>query len=131
MYKIAGITQMCITEKNSGEIVGCFSKFASKSNMHNIAGLSNTLYQLSKMQEREMEFNIFEFGTGEKLFTVSGGENVLVSALSDKSVQIGITRMYLKRFSESLDKNFLKLSLEDGDRSNELAEIFQLIGQGK
>lgn len=128
IYKITGITQMAITDKKSGDMVGSFSKFASRRNM-DIAGFSHTLYQLSKTQEKELDVNIFEFDSGEKLFTVSGGNNVLVSAVSDKSVQLGISRMYLKQFARSIDGRYKSIAKEDESNDKDLAEIFQFIAK--
>ncbi|MFX0099726.1 MAG: hypothetical protein ACFFCS_09095 [Candidatus Hodarchaeota archaeon] len=128
IYKITGITQMAITEKKTGDILGSFSKFASRRNM-DISGFSHTLYQLSKTQDKELDVNIFEFDSGEKLFTVSGGENVIVSAVSDKSVQMGISRMYLKKLARGIDGQYKELTKEDDPDNKDLAEIFQFIAK--
>ena len=75
--------------------------------------------------------NIFEFNSGDKLFTVNGGCNVLLSAVSDKNVQIGISRMYLKKFAERLDQNYKEIAQKEESLTsrNKLADIFQYIAE--
>jgi predicted regulator of Ras-like GTPase activity (Roadblock/LC7/MglB family) len=126
MYKIAGINQMVVTDKKSGEILGAFSKFTNSNGVSDIAGFSHTLVQLSQASKKDIDVNTFEFNTGEKLFTVSGGENLVISAVSDDKSQIGISRMYLKKFARGLDKSYprLKNSLMRQNQETELAEIF-------
>ena len=131
MYKIAGINQMILTSKKSGDVIAASSKFARKENIENVAALSSTLYQLSQATDKGLDSSIFEFATGEKLFTVMGGGDVIVSAVCDPSVQLGISRMYLKKFTESIDKVYKKVqdSVKDDGKASELAEIFRGISQ--
>jgi predicted regulator of Ras-like GTPase activity (Roadblock/LC7/MglB family) len=131
MYKIAGINQMILTSKKSGDVIAASSKFVRKENIENIAALSNTLYQLSRVTDKGLDSSIFEFATGEKLFTVLAGD-VILSTVCDPSVQLGISRMYLKKFTESIDKVYKKVQdtvkVDDG-KANELADIFKGISQ--
>ena len=126
MYKIAGIHQMIITHKNSGDVLGSFSKFQRQENIENISAISNTLYQLSSASEKNLDMNTFEFDSGEKLFTVNGGDNLILSALADKSVQMGISRMYLKIFAQRLDTYFkMNHDTVESQKDQELSEIFK------
>lgn len=131
MYKIAGINQMILTSKKSGDVIAASSKFVRKENIENVAALSNTLYQLSQAADKGLDSSIFEFATGEKLFTIMGG-NVILSTVCDASVQLGISRMYLKKFTERVDKIYKKVqeTVKNDDKVNELAEIFHSISQG-
>ncbi|MHA1714961.1 MAG: hypothetical protein ACTSXP_04920 [Promethearchaeota archaeon] len=133
MYKIAGLNHMIVLEKDSGDIIGAYSKFKVKKNELALAGFSRTLCQLTAAQKEDLDVNITEFSSGEKIFTISGGENVIISALSDKSVQIGMSRMLLKKLARRLDQTIPKLKSEihKKDTDKDLAEIFQILSAGK
>nr|MDO8114261.1 hypothetical protein [Candidatus Sigynarchaeota archaeon] len=132
MYKIAGINQMIVTSKKSGDVIAASAKFARKENIDNVAALSSMLYQLTQATDKSLDSSLFEFATGEKLFTIMGGE-VILSAVSDPSVQIGISRMYLKKFTDSIDKVYKKAQdlVQDDNKDNELADIFRTLSQSK
>ncbi|MHA1680056.1 MAG: hypothetical protein ACTSUE_03545 [Promethearchaeota archaeon] len=128
MYKIAGLNQLCLLDKKNGTMVSNFSKFATSDNITNIAEFSLTLVQLSKLNGgKDLAMNTIEFESGEKLFTVSGGDNIVLSAVSDKNVQIGISRMYLKRIAQRLDKHYPRylLTQQGATKDKELVGIFQ------
>ncbi|MHA1794259.1 MAG: hypothetical protein ACTSVI_16600 [Promethearchaeota archaeon] len=129
MYKIAGINQMIITEKNTGNIITSHSRFSRKNDINEIAGISYSLVKLSESANKDLDCNIFEFNTGEKLFTINGGNSVVLSAISDKNVNMGISRMYLKKFAESLDKNYEKMQKiqERKVKTDEIAEILKAL----
>jgi len=132
MYKIAGINQMILTSKISGDVIAASSKFVRKENIENVAALSNTLYQLSQATDKGLDSSIFEFATGEKLFTIMGGD-VILSTVCDPSVQLGISRMYLKKFTESINKVYktAQETVKDDGKDIELADIFHSISQDK
>ena len=128
MYKIAGINQMILTSKKSGDVIAASSKFVRKENIENVAALSNTLYQLSQATDKGLDSSIFEFATGEKLFTIMGGD-VILSTVCDQSVQLGISRMFLKKFTESIDKVYKKVQDSVNDDDGKLAVLFRGISQ--
>jgi predicted regulator of Ras-like GTPase activity (Roadblock/LC7/MglB family) len=132
MYKIAGINQMIVSSKKSGNVIASSSKFVRKENIENVAALSSTLYQLSQASDKALDASIFEFATGEKLFTFMGGD-IILSAVSDQSVQMGISRMYLRKFTEGLDKAYKKAqdSIVDDSKDKELADIFRSLAESK
>ncbi|MBD3188240.1 hypothetical protein GF325_15500 [Candidatus Bathyarchaeota archaeon] len=126
MYKIAGINQMVLIEKTSGNVISSFSKFSRADNLAQVAEFSLTLDKLSQLNKRNLEVNTIEFDTGEKLFTINGGKNLILSAVSDKNTQIGISRMYLKKLAKNLDGKYplVKSKLERFSRNRDLANIF-------
>jgi predicted regulator of Ras-like GTPase activity (Roadblock/LC7/MglB family) len=130
MTKIIGINQMIVSSKKSGCVIAAAAKFARKENIENVAALSSTLYQLSQASEKPLDSSIFEFATGEKLFTIMGND-VILSAVSDASVQMGISRMYLKKFADGIDKVYKKAqdSVKDDSKDNELANIFRSLSE--
>ncbi|MEX2684645.1 MAG: hypothetical protein Q6373_023945 [Candidatus Sigynarchaeota archaeon] len=132
MTKIIGINQMIVSSKKSGDVIAAASKFARKENIENVAALSSTLYQLSQASEKPLDSSIFEFATGEKLFTIMG-DDVILSAVSDASVQMGISRMYLKKFADGIDKAYKKaqVSIKEEYRDHELASIFRSISESQ
>ncbi|MBN2150499.1 MAG: hypothetical protein JW839_03530 [Candidatus Lokiarchaeota archaeon] len=132
MTKIIGINQMIVSSKRSGDVIAAASRFARKENIENVAALSSTLYQLSQASARALDSSIFEFATGEKLFTVMG-DDVILSAVSDASVQMGISRMYLKKFADGIDKAYKKAqaSVETESKDDELASIFRSLSEGQ
>ena len=132
MYKIAGINQMILTDKRNGHVVAAFSKFCRKENIQDVSSLSTTLVNLSESTQKGFDMNTCEFGTGEKLFTVNGGENLVLSAVSDASVQLGISRLYLKRFAERVDDCYGKTTRKQdlARKDAELADIFKMLAKG-
>ncbi len=132
MTKIIGVNQMIVSSKKSGSVIAAAAKFARKENIENVAALSSTLYQLSQASEKPLDSSIFEFATGEKLFTIMG-DDVILSAVSDASVQMGISRMYLKKFAEGIDKAYKKaqVTVEAESKDNELASIFRSLSEGQ
>ncbi len=131
MYKLAGINHVVIAEKETGKIISSFAKFSTKKQPQELATISSTINQLSAAIGERLDTNITEFDDGDKLFTVSGGKNIILSAISDKSVQIGISRMYLKRFAESMDKAYKRAVDESAEASHddELHEIFMALSK--
>ena len=77
MTKLIGVNQMIVSSKRSGDVIAAASKFARKENIENVAALSSTLYQLSQASEKPLDSSIFEFATGEKLFTIMGDDVIL------------------------------------------------------
>jgi hypothetical protein len=136
MFKIAGVYQMMATSKETGDVIGSVSKFDNrKDNIQpeHIQSISNALYQLSRSSNNDLDMNTFEFGNGDKLFTISGGEHVILSAVSDQSAQLGASRLYLKKVAANLEKEYLlfastqKSVSQPVSRDEELAEIFKQI----
>ena len=132
MTKLIGVNQMIVSSKRSGDVIAAASKFARKENIENVAALSSTLYQLSQASEKPLDSSIFEFATGEKLFTIMG-DDVILSAISDASVQMGISRMYLKKFTDGIDKAYKKaqVSVKAESKNCELASIFRSLSEGQ
>nr|MDO8117776.1 hypothetical protein [Candidatus Sigynarchaeota archaeon] len=131
MYKLAGINHVVLAEKDTGKIISSFAKFQTKKSPQEISTISSTINQLSKAIGEELDTNITEFNDGEKLFTINGGRNVTLSAISDKTVQLGISRMYLKRFAESMDKAYQRVIDEAAaaNREDALHEIFMALSK--
>lgn len=132
MYKIAGINQMILTDKRNGSVIAAFSKFSGRDNIQDVSSLSTTLVNLSETTRKGFDMNTFEFGTGEKLFTVNGGDHLVLSAVSDASVQLGISRLYLKRFAERVNGCYENMTRANDPASKDpgLAEIFAMISRG-